>query len=294
MLKFASIATALIAALVLLFVLAGRPLAELSGLARAGADVAMDEAVKRVPEEVRDRQLDHDLELRRRQAIDHQVQLQLSRRQIEALEAEVALLDERSERRRRLLAEAHPVLAEAASSGRARVQFAGAEHALEQFQTDLDALLAEDEREQRQLEIKRTGLERLRQSHRDGEGAMAEMQTALATAAQEIELLRARRSQAQLEAKTLDLVSQVTYAAPAAVGTGAAAQRLRQEVSTLEASNEARRATLPAQPSSNTLARDWERLERLAAIRESRATQAADGAAQGAAPGAPEAQHFDR
>ena len=115
---------------------------------------------------------------------------------------------------------------------------------------------------------------------------MAEMHTALAAAAQEIELLRARRVQAQLEAKTLDLVSQVAATTPAAMGNGAAAQRLRQEVSTLEASNEARRAILPAQPSSNTLARDWERLERLSAIREARAAQPAETTPEESAPGA--------
>lgn len=269
------ILVALLLALVALFLLAGRSLREMHGLARAGASVTVDGMVDQVPVVVRDRKLDHDVELQRRQVLDRQVQLNLSRRQLETLGSEVETLEERAARRGRLLAEAHPILEDALANGRRSVQFAGAEHELDRFQADLDALLAEEEREMRQLEIKRSGLSRLRRSMSDGEAAVRDMRIALAGLEQEVELLRARRAQAELEAQTLDIVSAVSSSAPSvASGIGSSAKQLRDDVSRLEAGNEARRAALPAAASPNHLSQGWERLERLRAVGEARRAHA--------------------
>lgn len=83
--KIAKLFLSLLLLAVVLFLLAGRPIGELIGLLRASADVAVGNVVDQVPDEVRDRRLDHDMQLQRRQLTDHQVALNLSRRELDTL-----------------------------------------------------------------------------------------------------------------------------------------------------------------------------------------------------------------
>ena len=272
-----------------LFFVAGRPLSELLGLFRASAGVAVDGVVEQVPTEVKDRKLDNDMQLQRRQLTDHQVALNLSRRELDVLAEQVKQLEDKAARRQRLLQEAYPVLQQATAENRTTVEFAGAQHTLVEFQQNLDALLAEDTREKRQLDIRRAGLAKLTTSIGDGERALTDMKDALLALEQEVELLRTRREQAELEGRTLDLVSAVA-AAPgqATTAVGAQAEQLRKDATRLEAGNEARRAGLPTATTSNPVARDWERLERLKSIHEGRANAVV--AVPPAAPVAPAAE----
>ncbi|QDU69309.1 hypothetical protein [Engelhardtia mirabilis] len=249
------------------FFVADRPLGDLIELARAGAHLSVNGAIEQVPIEVRDRKLDHDVENQRRQLTDHQVALNLSRRELGLLEVQVLELEERGTRRQRLLAEAYPVLESAMAEERTDIEFAGSKYSLEGFQTHLDELLAEDQREARQLEIRRAGLAKLTASIADGERALSDMRDSLLALEQEIDLLRTRRNQARLEGQTLELVSAVA-GAPLDFGSalGAEADQLRVEVDRLEAGNEARRSVVPAAGRTNRVAADWERLERLRAI----------------------------
>lgn len=254
-----------------LFLLAGRPLAELVGLARASADETVDSIVERVPREVLDKKLDHDLSRRRQSVLDSQIHLNRSQRRLESLAQEVAELEESVGRRERLLAEAYPVLEEATHRNLAKVSFASAEHSLTDFQHDLDQLLAQQERERRELEIKRAGLARLEASVEEGERAIVEMGEALTGLEQEIAVLRARREQAGLEAETIDLVSTATGKGVVSDDSLArTADELRAQVDTLEAGNEARRAMIPQTAGmASRVERDWQRLEQLRAIHTS-------------------------
>ncbi len=271
---FAKISLSVAALVAVLFLLAGRPLGELLGLARAGADVTVDGMVDTVPTEVRDRALDHDLRRQQSRVTEHQIALNLSRREVETLEQQVAELEQRGARRQRLLAEAYPVLEQATEEGLATVSFAGAEHTLASFQADIDRLLTEEDRETRQLAIRREGLSKLTRSVADGERALGDMRDALVALEQEIELLRTRREQADLESRTLEMVAGVD-AAPGldASELGSQAEALRRDIERKEAANEARRAGLPvgAGGSATALERDYERLERLRALREAQA-----------------------
>jgi len=260
-----------------LYAVSHRSLGELFGLTRAGADVAVKGAMGQVPTEVHDQKLDNDVELQRRQITDHQVALNLSQRELETLASQVQDLDERAARRRRLLGEAYPVLQAAMADSHSSVQFAGAEHTLAAFQANLDQLLAEEEREARQLGIRRAGLAKLTTSIGDGQRALSDMRDSLLALEQEIDLLRTRREQARLEGDTLELVSTVSGTGlPATGAIGAGAEQLRAEVGRLEAGNEARRAAVPASVTSNRVAADWERLERLKSIQSAAAAPTAE------------------
>jgi hypothetical protein len=79
--------------LVGLFVSAGRNLGELRGYFNASADKTVDDLVASLPKEVVDRKLDHDLRHQRRELIDQQVQLNLSRNQIADLRSDVSKLE---------------------------------------------------------------------------------------------------------------------------------------------------------------------------------------------------------
>jgi phage shock protein A len=266
-----------------LYLVAGRSLGELFGYTRASAQVTVDKTLEQVPVEVRDQKLDNDVELQRRALTDHQVALNLSRRELDNLSAQIAELEGSLGRRERLLSEAYPVLQKAMADSLSEVQFAGNTRSLAEFQRDIDQLLGDQEREQKQLEIRRSGLTKLKASVTQGESALSEMRDSLLALQQEIDLLRARREQARLEGQTLDMVGAVSGASlPNSTAVGAEAARLRAEVDRLEAGNEAKRETIPGSAGPNRVAADWERLERLKAFQ----AQTAPGASGSSAPGA--------
>lgn len=60
------------------------------------------------------------------------------------------------------------------------------------------------------MRIKRVGQERLEKRAKEAEQAISDMRSALDSAEQEVLILRSRREQAEIEAKTLDRVAAVT------------------------------------------------------------------------------------
>lgn len=260
-----------VASTVGLFVIAGRGTGELSGYVQASADTAVEGATGSLPTEVHDRKLDHELKQVRQEMIDRHVQVNLSQRQVGKLEAEVARLEASTQRRERLLAEAYPVLKTATDGGLTLVSFASIEYPLAEFQREIDDLLSMQDREARQLEIKRTGLDHLRKSIDAGERALAEMCRALQNTEQEVAVLRSRREQAETESATLDLVSAATTDTESVARLMSdSVERLRGNVDQLEARNCARRdvATVRLQEGSSTVSRGFNRLESLKAIHD--------------------------
>jgi len=269
--KIAITLTAVLGTGIGLFVLAGRSTTDMAGYVRASADTAVDGATESLPAEVHDRKLDHEVQQVRQEMIDRQVQMNLSERQIEELQAEVTRLEDSAARRQRLLAEAYPVLNEATRNGVQIVSFASEDYALAEFQQEVDDLLSMQEREERELEIKRSGLERLRKSVTDGEQALAEMRRQLDETEQEVAVLRSRREQAETESQTLDLVSEATADTESVTGLmSRGVERLRTQVDGLEARNAARRDIAPVRvrESGGAVSRSFNRLESLKAIHD--------------------------
>jgi len=282
-----------------LFLIAGRRLSDLSGYVRATAATGIDEVEDNLPKEIHDRKLANEIEAARQDLIDRQVQLNLSRRQLDQLQSDVERLTGSVARRKRLLAEAYPVLQQAIDQEQHLVVFASQQQSLDAFQADLDELMAQQERESRQLEIKQEGLQRLQTSVREGETALAEMRRALETAEQEVAVLKSRRGQAEMESATLDMIASVTSEGDAAATTiNGSLTRLRTEVDQMEARNEARRDLAPVadRPMDNQVARSWSRLETLRAIHDEFGNEgdgpsvadSGDDAAQPVATGGPE------
>lgn len=267
--RVATISIAAVLGLSFIFLLAGRRLGELGGYVRATAATGVEELEDNLPQEIHDRKLANDLDAARQDLIDRQVQLNLSRRQLTDLQSDVERLAASVARRKRLLAEAYPVLRQATDENLPTVIFASHEQPLAAFQADVDELMAQQERESRQLEIKRDGLTRLETSVREGETALAEMRRALESTEQEVAVLKSRRGQAEIEANTLDMIASVTEGADAkASSINQSLTRLRTDVDELEAQNEARRDLAPVgdRPMDNQVARNWSRLETLKAI----------------------------
>jgi len=248
-----------------LFVLAGRRLGELAGFARAGADHTVDALTEQLPPGVRDRKMDHDLELARQELLDRQVALNLSRGQIGQLRSDVEQLKASVARRQRLLAEAYPILKDAVDSQKAEVQFASTNFPMPDFQREVDELMSQQDRETRQLKIKEEGLARLEKSISEGERAAADMRVALETTEQEVAVLKSRREQAEVESTTLDMVSSVASGNSPTASMTHGIDKLKHDVEKLEARNEARRHLAPVaeRESANQLGRSWNRLEEL-------------------------------
>jgi septal ring factor EnvC (AmiA/AmiB activator) len=263
-----TVATCILAGL---FRLAGRSPLELKGLVRASADTAVDEITASLPMEVHDKKLDHELRQVRLDLIDRQVQMNLSKRQIAELTVEVEKLVGSTERRRRFLGEAYPVLKTAIDGGLKTVKFANEDHALSDFQKEIDDLLVMQDRETRQLEIKKTGLARLKKSSEEGEAALADIRNGLETAEQEVAVLRSRREQAEVETQALDLVNAATANHDTVAShLNHGVDRLRTHVDKTEARNEARRGTAPVttRHANNGVSRSFNRLESLKAIHD--------------------------
>lgn len=254
-----------------LYWVADRRLADLVGLARASADVTVDGLEGEISQEILDRRRQHELATLRQDVLDRQVQLTRSKTRIAQTQTEIDQLTARVERRQRLLAEATPLLEAATEQHLSSVTFAQHTLTLDAFQRELDQLLAQQQHEERQLAMQRQGMTRLQQTHEQAEAAIQQLHHTLAQAEQEVELLVARRAQAEIEKQTLDVIQSLSL--PHRAGEEALAgsvARLRDEVQALETRNEARRAIAPADSvaSSNRLSRPWDRLEALRAIRD--------------------------
>ncbi len=264
--KILKVTVVVFAVLAGLFVVAGRRVGELFGYVRATADQTVEELVVQVPDKVQDRKMENDIKTARQELIDRQVQLNLSRGQIDELRKDTERLEASAGRRQRLLAEAYPVLKEAVDQSKTTVRFASSDFSMLNFQREVDDLMTLQDRETRHLKVKKEGLARLEQSIHDGEQAMAEMRQGLESAEQEVAVLRSRREHAQMEASTLDMLTSVTTnRQTTATSIGGSVNRLKQDVEQLEARNEARRDLAPVteREPSNQLSRTWSRLEEL-------------------------------
>ncbi|MCY2994820.1 MAG: hypothetical protein NTY19_44210 [Planctomycetota bacterium] len=248
-----------------LFAVSTRSVSDLTGYCRATADTTVENLTEQIPDTIHDRKMDNELRVARQQLIDRQVDLNLSRGQVEQLHRDVAKLEACVARRQRLLAEAYPVMKKAVDGQKTTVRFANTDFSMADFQKEVDDLMAQQQRESRQLEIKRDGSAQLQKSLSEGERALAEMRTALEGLDQEVAVLKSRREQAQVEAATLDLISSATAGQQTAAANVVQSEvRLKQEVQKLEARNGARRtlASVDARP-QNQLGRVWSRLEAL-------------------------------
>ena len=249
-----------------LFLAAGRSLSGMWGYTRASAEGTVERLEHSLPQEVHDRKLQHELTQARREVIDRQVQLNQSKTQINQLRDDVRKLTSSLEVRKKLLTEAYPVLEQSERCRPEKVRFAGADYGLAEFQHEVDELMTMQESEQRQLAIKQQGLTRLETSEREAEAALTEMRRALEGAELEVTVLKSRREQAEIESRTLDMVDSVAAGSSAATdNVGKSLDRLRGDVTRIEAENDAKRTLAPAdaKTSTNRLARNWNRLESL-------------------------------
>lgn len=262
------VATLLIGLLVL-FVVAGRDVLEMVGYLQASADKTVDELEGQLPQDVHDRKLSQDLERVRQEIIDRKVQLTKAEHQIEQMQQDVEAMTSSLARRERLLAESYPILEQAMKDSAEQVTFASATFTLEEFQQEIDDLLSAQEQEQERRSTKQAGLARLQMTARDAEVALADMQRALETSQQEVEVLKSRREQAEIESQTIEMVNVVSGRGPhGAVGEGL--DRLRDEVTRLEAENTAQKALAPVseRADSGKLSKEWSRMEELKKIHE--------------------------
>jgi len=121
-----------------LFIAANRSLSELGGYFRATADTTVENLTGQIPEAIHDRKMEQELQAARQQLIDRQVELNLSRSQVEQLQKDVQKLEGSLARRQRLLAEAYPVMKEAVDQDRPKLRFASTEFSMADFQKELD------------------------------------------------------------------------------------------------------------------------------------------------------------
>lgn len=267
--KLISVVATMLLGLVSLWLVAGRGVGELRSWLRASADRSVAQITENLPQDVQDKKLQGDLTQVRQELIDRQVKLNLSKEQIGQLRADVERLELSLAGRKRLLAEALPVLQGAERENRARVKFASTDYPLDAFQRELDDLILLQERESKTLVLKSEGLKRLEASAREAELALAEMRRALDTAEQEVDILKSRREQAEIEARALELVGNASVRnRDANESVGRSLSQLREEVSKLEARNDAQRTLAPVseRSSGNQLTRQWSRVEALQSL----------------------------
>lgn len=252
----------IVVGLVGLYWVAGRSLGELTGYFRASADGTVAHVEEQLPQDMHDRKLSHDLTVVRKGVSERHVHLSQSKTQIAQLGDDVAKLESSLEARKRLLAEAYPILESAERDGLTKVRFANSDYPLAGFQRELDDLMAMQDAESKQLESKKNGLARLEKSEKEAELALAEMRRALEGAEHEETVLKSRRNQAEIESRTLDMVTAVSSGVDATTDSvGRSLDRLRTDVSRKEAEIDVKRGLAPvvSRQSTNQLARQWNR-----------------------------------
>ena len=267
--------------LILLVALSSRQVGELFGYVKATADQTVQGIEDNVPNPIRDQKLQNDIEQARGEIIDRRVKLNLASSEIRRMQNEIDQLTAATNRRETILAEAYPALEAAAADRLAQVTFAGAKWIPTELGVEIDRLLMEQDRDERQLIIRREALERLVKSVEDGASAITQMQSKLAEAQNEFQVLVVRREQAANENELLDLVASAGRSGKtAAAEIGANLEDLRSDVEKLEARNEARRDAAPlGDRDSGRLTQAWDRLARLKALNEKRTEAKESGAA---------------
>lgn len=256
--------------LILLVAMSSRRVGELFGYVKATADHTVEGLEDNVPNAIRDQKLQNDIEQARGEIIDRRVKLNLASSEIRRMQDEIDQLSAASNRRETILAEAYPALEAAAADRLTQVSFAGTKWIPTELGAEIDRLLMEQDRDERQLKIRREAMERLVKSVEDGSAAITQMQAKLVEAENEFQVLVVRREQAANENDLLDLVAsagRTGKTAAAEIGTNL--DGLRTDVEKLEARNEARRDAAPAgDRDSSRLTQAWDRLARLKALNE--------------------------
>lgn len=279
--KLLTIVTTSVAALVVLVMLSSRHLSEVFGYAKATADTTVNQMEDHVPTAIRDMKLKNDIEQARSEIIDRRVKLNLASTEIRRMQEEIEQLAGSVSRRETILAEAYPALETAASDRLTEVSFAGTKWLPTELGVEIDKLLMEQDRDERQLDIRREALDRLLKSVEEGSAAIAQMESKLLEAENEFQALVVRRDQAENENELLDLVAAAGKrgnSAAAHIGTNL--EDLRGDVEQLEARNEARRETVPVgEREQSRLTQAYDRLERLKALHEKRQSESSSAAA---------------
>lgn len=263
--------------LTILVWISGRRISELMGYARATADKTVEQLEDSVPAAVRDQKLQNDIETARGEIIDRRVKLNLAASEVRRLQDEVGQLSAAVERRELILAEAYPALETASADRLTEVSFAGTKWQPVELGGEVDRLLMEQDRDERQLTIRREALDRVVKSIDEGTAAITEMESRLLEAENEFQTLVVRREQAQNENELLDLVASAGRSGKTvAANIGSTLEGLRGDVETLEARNDARRDVAPLQDREpSRLSQAWGRLERLKALHDKRSPQQA-------------------
>ena len=168
-----------VAAVIALVLVSNRNLGELFGYVQATADQTVDGLEESVPDSVRDQKLANDIERARGDIIDRRVKLNLAASEIRRLRTEIEKLSGATERRETILAQAYPALESASQDRVTEVSFAGTKWLPTELGAEVDRLLMEQDRDERQLAIRREALGRLVKSVEEGSAAIAEMQSRL-------------------------------------------------------------------------------------------------------------------
>lgn len=264
--KIAILSGSGVVGLTLLFVLANRPISEMLAYFRAGASSTVKTIEEEIPDAIHDEKTEAEVRAVRQQLVDRQVQLNLSQNQLKDLEAEIATLTDAIDKRKDALASAYPVLQRALDGKQNEIVFVSTKFTLDDFQHEIDDLLAIQDRDENALKIKEQGYERLAKSVSEGEAAIAEMKNRLLEIEQDFAVLKARRDQARMESDMLDLVAGATADQSSATSEiGKSVERLEGQVQKLEARNEARRgmASVEKWAPKIKLARSFNRQEAL-------------------------------
>jgi len=262
----------LTAGVVVVVVVSSRNLAELTGYVKATADQTVEGMEESVPNAIRDQKLKNDIEQARGDIIDRRVKLNLAASEIRRMQDEISKLAAATRRRETILAEAYPALEAAAANRVQEVSFAGSSWLPTELGAEIDRLLMEQDRDERQLTIRQEALDRLVKSVDEGSAAIAQMGNKLLEAENEFQALTIRREQAHNENELLDLVASAGRNGKTTTAQiGSSLDGLREDVHLLEARNEARRETAPlGERDASRLTQAYDRLDRLKSLHEKR------------------------
>ncbi len=150
--------------LMLLVTFSSRSLRELFGYAKATADTTVNRLEDNVPNAIRDQKLQNDIDQARGDIIDRRVKLNLATTEIRKMQDEIEQLSGAVSRRETILAEASPALETAAKDRLTEVTFAGTKWLPTELGSEIDRLLMQQDRDERQLSIRREALVRLEKS----------------------------------------------------------------------------------------------------------------------------------
>ena len=244
--------------------------AQFGQMTQATVDVAIEGMGEQVPDGITDRSIKNKIANAEKRLIDAKVNFALVETQMKRVQVEISTIERRMEQTQSLLKAAYPCLRNAVQAKMAYVEFANLKYERSELESEIDQLIAKQERDQALAAMKGKSLDRLKMHHAQHADAIGVQEQMLADVRSRLDIAIERRKSAKVENEIIGQLGPDSFAIDGK-GVLADIEDLEHEVEKMEARNQTVRESLNSEfenvvgqsQTGGQIVRDFNRLTRL-------------------------------